>query len=197
MKELQALTAAPYMIYVDVDRCMGCRSCEIACAVEHSMTKQLFTAIMEKPLPKPRITVLHVDGLNVPLRCQHCRNPPCVQVCPTGAMYQTREGFVLVEEAKCIGCGMCSMACPFGHPQVDPETGTVYKCDFCIERLKQGRLPACVEACPTGALVFGTVKEVLRYARGKAAHRFLLARRAAEELLPQVPSPLMGGQTSR
>jgi len=95
------------------------------------------------------------------MRCMHCDDAPCVAVCPTGAMEKTPEGFVVVEALRCIGCRMCMMACPFGHPIYDPLSKIVIKCDHCPDRMKEGLPPACVEACPTGALRYGKVEELL------------------------------------
>lgn len=147
-------------IVFDPSRCMGCKSCEIACAVEHSLSKNLYSAIMEYPRPKPRIRVFQVDNVKLPLTCRHCEEPPCVQVCPTGAMYRTEEGIVLNRPEKCIRCRLCVLVCPIAHPYVDPETRTLVKCDLCIHRLRQGKMPACVEACPTGALMYVTEREL-------------------------------------
>ena len=150
------------VIFIDPERCMGCRSCELACAVEHSLSKLLYGAIFEKPLPRPRIRVVTVDNLlYVPMRCQHCKDAPCMNVCPTKALQRTPEGYVVLSPEKCIGCIMCVLACPFGHPRYNPDTKTIIKCDFCVDRIREGRLPACVEACPTGALRFGRLEEFL------------------------------------
>ena len=149
------------VIFIDPEKCMGCRNCEIACGVEHSLSKEIYRAPMEKPLPKPRIRVLVADIFNVPMRCQHCKDAPCINVCPTKALYKTDEGFVILTPEKCIGCLMCTLACPFGHPRYNIETKTIVKCDFCIDRVKAGKLPACVEACPTGALKYGKLEELL------------------------------------
>ena len=176
-----------YMIYIDVERCTGCCSCEIACAIEHSATKTLYGAVMEKPRPKPRIQVFKVGELNVPVRCLHCTNAPCVQVCPVNAMRYTEEGFVVVDDVKCIGCSLCSLACPIGHPMVDPETGKAIKCDFCQDRLRRGLLPACVEACPVDALVFGGIEEVMEAVKRRGAEMFARARLSSQEILSKHP----------
>lgn len=150
------------VIFVDPEKCMGCKSCELACATEHSLSKVLFNAILERPLPKCRIRVVTVNGLlHVPMRCQHCKDAPCMNVCPTKALERTAEGYIILSPEKCIGCVMCVLACPFGHPLYDPNTKTIVKCDFCIERIRANKLPACVEACPTGALKFGRLEEFL------------------------------------
>ncbi len=140
------------VLVFDVSRCIGCRHCEIACAVAHSSSKSLFGAVYEWPRPKPRIRVYRVESYNVPLTCRHCEDAPCVRVCPTGAMYRANVGLVLHNPAKCIGCKLCEVACPIAHPRYDPELRLLIKCDLCVERLRQGLRPACVDACKTGAL---------------------------------------------
>jgi len=158
---------------------MGCRACEIACAVEHSISKNIYGAPYETPRPIPRIKVLPVDLFNVPMRCQHCKDAPCMRVCPTKAIQRTDEGYVILNPLKCIGCLMCTLACPFGHPRYDPETKTIVKCDFCIDRVRKGMLPACVEACPTGALRYGKLEELLAE----------VAERKAREMISGMAAP--------
>ncbi|NJE41753.1 4Fe-4S dicluster domain-containing protein [Thermococcus sp. GR6] len=160
-------------IYINPERCTGCRACEIACAVEHSMSKNLFGAIFEKPTPKPRLQVVVADFFNVPMRCQHCEDAPCMEACPTGAISRTKEGFVVLNANKCIGCLMCVMACPFGHPKFEPEYKAVIKCDSCVDRVREGKEPACVEACPTRALKFGTLGEILEEVRKEKAESLI------------------------
>jgi tetrathionate reductase subunit B len=93
----------------------------------------------------------------VPKLCNHCGNPPCVQVCPVGATFSTKDGVVLVDKDYCIGCRYCIQACPYGARYLNPETKAADKCTFCYHRLANEKLPACVEMCPTGARVFGKV----------------------------------------
>jgi Fe-S-cluster-containing dehydrogenase component len=95
----------------------------------------------------------------VPKLCNHCDNPPCVQVCPVGATYKSPDGVVLVDKEYCIGCRYCIQACPYGARFLDPVTKTAEKCTFCYHRITQGLLPACVEVCPTQARVFGEVRK--------------------------------------
>lgn len=95
----------------------------------------------------------------VPKLCNHCENPACVQVCPVGATYQTKEGIVLVDRTWCIGCGYCIMACPYGVRFFHPVYHTAEKCTFCVHRLHAGLKPACVEACPFGARQIGNRKD--------------------------------------
>lgn len=153
--------------------CMGCRSCEIACAVEHSESKNLFSALGEKPAPKRRIHVECSPDLEVsiPITCRQCENAPCASVCPTKALSQDKTtGIVSYNHDRCVDCWTCSMVCIRFSPLyqlilgigcwtssmarnrevISRQVEAGVKCDLC-----QGReSPACVEACPTHALVF-------------------------------------------
>jgi tetrathionate reductase subunit B len=95
----------------------------------------------------------------VPKLCNQCDRPPCVQVCPVGATYQTPEGVVLVDRSWCIGCGYCIQACPYGARFFHPKYHTAEKCTFCYHRITEGLLPACVQACPFGARQIGNLKD--------------------------------------
>lgn len=96
----------------------------------------------------------------VPKLCNQCENPPCVQVCPVGATYQTPDGVVLVDRTWCIGCGYCIMACPYGVRFFHPVHHTAEKCNFCYHRINKGLKPACVDACPFGAREIGNIKNI-------------------------------------
>jgi tetrathionate reductase subunit B len=95
----------------------------------------------------------------VPKLCNHCTHPSCVQVCPTGATFKTRDGVVLVDETYCIGCRYCVQACPYGARFLNEEKGVADKCTWCYHRITKGLQPACVEICPVGARVFGNLKD--------------------------------------
>jgi len=95
----------------------------------------------------------------VPKLCNHCTHPNCVQVCPTGATYRTKDGVVLVDETYCIGCRYCVQACPYGARFLNEKKGVADKCTWCYHRITKGLQPACVEACPVGARVFGDQKD--------------------------------------
>lgn len=162
-------------IYCDIKKCLGCGSCEIACAVEHSKSKKLNKAIAETELPIkrrkaqfvatgvprskfPRITEAGnlERGVAISTGCYHCEDAPCVAACMSGAMYKDKEtGQTKHDKDKCVGCWMCIMSCPFGALTRQKEEKLVVKCDLCPDR----DVLACVEACPTGALFLGTEKE--------------------------------------
>jgi len=93
----------------------------------------------------------------VSVSCNHCVQPECVQVCPTGAMHKDDEGFVSVNSERCIGCGYCAFACPYKAPKVDRKKGQSAKCDGCKDRVMEDLVPICVEACPLRALDFDKI----------------------------------------
>ena len=140
-------------LYIFTEKCVGCKSCELACAVAHSQSKDLWLAVAERPSPEARIRIQAVRGAPAPLYCRHCKNAPCVQVCPTGAMSRPDpNGPVLCQSALCTGCGLCVPVCPFGVLRLDREGKVIVKCDLCVELQEDGREPACVTACPTLAI---------------------------------------------
>jgi len=165
-------------VFVYLDKCLGCHSCMIACAVEHSLSKELFKAIQEDPLPKSRIQIKTTKkGSGFPLQCRHCEEPYCVDACIAGAIRKDPQtGLVLVKEEKCVGCWMCVMVCPFGviRPSLLPDKRekVAVRCDLCQER----EVPVCVEACPTEALFFGKVEEFKRTVSKEGENALLNSR---------------------
>lgn len=152
-------------VLVNLERCMGCRSCELACAVAHSDSKTLLGAIVEVKKPLKRIFVHQVGEKKVPLNCRHCEEAPCIDACISGAMHRTAEGVVTNEggEAGCTGCWMCVMVCPYGVIRTRVSEKIALKCDrLCLD---QEGIPVCVRACPTGALTYVEVDEFSRRKR--------------------------------
>jgi Fe-S-cluster-containing dehydrogenase component len=168
-----------YAMGVQIERCIGCGLCVKACKVENDVPREPFfyrtwveryriyedgEAAVDSPdggfngFPPADVDDEGREAVRsffVPKLCNHCDNPPCVQVCPVGATFKTEDGVVLVDEDYCIGCRYCIQACPYGARYLHPETRTADKCTFCYHRITKGLLPACVEVCPTGARVFG------------------------------------------
>ena len=164
-------------IVADPTKCLACRACEIACAVAHAETDDLVEAIYAQGA-KPRIYIESVGRFAVPLQCRHCDDAPCVRVCPSGALSRPSEAEpVLVDQQKCIGCGFCVEACPFGVILLADRYGwdpsgnqkAVIKCDLCAKRQAEGLRPACVSACPVGALVLEELTETAKRSRARAA----------------------------
>ncbi len=153
-------------VFIDPSRCTGCKSCEVACAIEHSISKDIYKAIFEEPAPLRFNTVIKFDDFIASLRCAHCEDAPCVSVCPTSAIYRDKEtNLVVYNTFKCIGCWQCAMACPFGAIYPDLSKNVARKCDGCNDRVKSGRIPACVESCPTNALIYTDVITLEQFKR--------------------------------
>lgn len=157
-------------IFCDPRRCLGCRACEIACAVEHSPPKELYEAILADDFALPRREVqtlggepyqVAIGGVVLSLGCHHCDPAPCVDACITGAM-RKEDGRTVCDSERCVGCWMCVMAC--AYDAITPVE-TALKCDLCPDRAElEGRARyACLEACPTEALFAGTFEEFKRF----------------------------------
>jgi formate dehydrogenase iron-sulfur subunit len=153
-------------ILVDVTKCIGCYQCVEACAQAHHLREDL-------PLPQYSpdglsasrwaTIITQPGGHNIRKSCFHCLDPACVSACPVGAMVKTPEGPVVYSPKRCMGCRYCMMACPYGIPRYEWDQVVPYvrKCTMCHERLQEGQWPACVEACPEKAMVFGKRDELL------------------------------------
>ncbi|MBN1838058.1 MAG: 4Fe-4S binding protein [Spirochaetales bacterium] len=169
-------------VTVNIERCMGCHTCELACAIAHSESKDLQLMVLNGERAGYRIHVESYGPRAIPLSCQHCEEPACVLACPTGAVSRLAPGKpVLVDEERCIGCGMCVQACPFGVMAMSPTGKTAFKCDLCITRLAQGLLPACVASCPTQALRLEEEGETNRDKRKAAVARLAEAQAAGAQ----------------
>ncbi len=166
---------------IDIDKCIGCGRCADACKTENDVPREPFffrTWVERYKIFQDGTTTVDspngaVDGFTevqqddedvmrsffVPKLCNHCENPPCVQVCPVGATFKTPDGVVLVDKDYCIGCRYCIQACPYGARYLNPVTKTADKCTFCYHRVVKGQDPACVENCPVEARIFGEVEK--------------------------------------
>lgn len=164
-----------YGILTDVTKCIGCQDCVAACKIANGtgedvprtwqkrdgLSARNLTSILNRP-----------EGRYVRKQCRHCIEPACASVCPVGALHTTDKGAVVYDRGKCLGCRYCLMACPYGIPRYDWDQPVPYvrKCTLCYERLQQGQVPACVEACPTQATISGNRNELI-----KEAHRRISA----------------------
>jgi len=163
-------------VLVDTTRCIGCRACERACSEEHGMyvpdVENDGALANERPTSERQWTVVNryeteVGEVFVKKQCMHCWQPACTAACLTNAMYKTKSGPVVWRSGKCMGCRYCMVSCPFNIPkfEYDKWNPKIQKCNMCAERLAEGKKPACVEACPTDALMFGMKRELMEIAR--------------------------------
>lgn len=164
---------------VDTTRCIGCGACVRACKVENNVPDTFYRTWVERyeinkqevvrvNSPNGAIESFKTDNYPtadvakaffVPKLCNHCRNSACTQVCPVGASFHSPDGVVLIDKTHCVGCGYCVQACPYGCRYIDHKKGTADKCTLCYHRIHHGELPACVNACPRNARVFGNLKD--------------------------------------
>jgi len=149
-------------IFVDITKCLSCKSCELACCVAHSKSGTLTGALAE-PEVQARIYVEPYGKGAFPLQCRHCTNAQCVRACVTGALDYDEGGRVRYDESKCLGCLFCVISCPFGAcgglKKAAGDIAGIARCDFCAGR-REG--PACTASCPTGALTFENTEDFVK-----------------------------------
>lgn len=144
-------------IVIDLDRCIGCYGCIVACKQENNIQ---LGAYWNKVLTVgPAGKFPDVEMYFLPVLCQHCRDPQCVKVCPTGASFKREDGIVLIDKSKCIGCQYCAMACPYGVRYFNKEEKVVEKCTLCTHLIEKGEEPACVKICSAKARIFGDLDD--------------------------------------
>lgn len=194
-----------YGMVIDLAKCTACQACTIACKAENNVPDGIF---WHRVLPFTKGKYPSVKTELIPRPCMHCENAPCVTVCPTKASHKRKDGLVLIDYDKCIGCRYCIQACPYGvrsftqkqpvlaqyaNPNVKAAyKGVVQKCTFCVHRIdkaaKEGKkvgnpdgevTTACNEACPAGARYFGDLDDP------KSEVSRLIASKKAVQLLPQ------------
>ncbi len=207
-----------YGYALNVSLCIGCRQCAAACHRENNH---------DRPSNRSYIRVFELDKGNIdltkadssythpvprkdhsylPVQCQHCDKPPCVDVCPTRATWKEPDGIVVIDYNWCIGCRYCEAACPYHArrfnwtkpeipaDEVNPDQaylsnrirpqGVMEKCTFCLHRVRRGRLPACLEACPAGARVFGNLLDPHSEIRWVLANKRVLVLKEAHGTIP-------------
>lgn len=151
------------VLYLDLNRCIYCRACEVACERVHESPSRIHVTMTDLTHP-------------VPVSCRHCEDHPCVEVCPVEAIEVTEDDAVLMRQGQCVACGLCVLACPFGVIDLSDETGKIAeKCDLCEHRTEEGLDPACVLTCPTRCIQYGELDEILEEAGSKPGLTFVSA----------------------
>ncbi|MEE2882301.1 MAG: 4Fe-4S dicluster domain-containing protein [Planctomycetota bacterium] len=153
---MSSRTAPSYGFVIDNRRCIGCHACTVACKTEHSDpvgVNKTWVQYLEKGVHPHAERAFHV------LRCNHCTNAPCVDMCPTSSLTIREDAIVDFDPSRCIGCKACMQACPYDAIDIHPDTGTATKCNFCAHRVDAGREPACVVVCPTDAIITGDLSD--------------------------------------
>lgn len=163
---------------IDVSKCMGCRSCQVACKQWNELPamSSINSGNYQNPPDLQAYTWTLVrfqevsdknEGVKWLFRkdgCMHCTDATCVKLCPAGARFRLESGAIGTDDEKCVGCQSCVAACPFGKARYDESSNKACKCNLCTARVENKLPPACVKACPTGALMFGEKTEMLKLA---------------------------------
>ncbi len=187
---VQVRPGRSYGFFTDTTLCIGCKACEVACkewnnlpADELGLTGHSYdnTGALSANTWRHVRFIEHAvrDDVSTPFQsgwlmmsdvCKHCHNAPCVEACPTGALFRTEFDTVVVQQDICNGCGYCVPACPFGVVDISTLDGKAHKCTLCYDRLKGGLEPACAKSCPTDSIQFGEVAELQRRAQARVEH---------------------------
>ena len=152
-----------YAIAVDCNRCVGCMACNGACKMVNNVPIGSFwnKVLRIGPNEPGQDEVPSHDFYFLPIQCQHCENPECVKVCPTGASHKLPDGTVQIDKDKCIGCQFCAMSCPYGVRYLNETERVVEKCTLCEQKIAQDELPQCVAQCGGRARFFGDLEQGL------------------------------------
>jgi formate dehydrogenase iron-sulfur subunit len=169
---------------VDIDLCIGCKACEVACKEWNDLpvddTSNFGSYQSHEDLTATTWDLMRFNEVELANNdiawlirkdsCLHCEDPGCLAACPApGAIVQYENGIVDFDQTKCIGCQYCVTGCPFDIPRFDPASKKVYKCTLCVDRVTSGLEPACVKACPTGSIKYGSTEDMVAYGTSKVA----------------------------
>ncbi|WP_455364736.1 4Fe-4S dicluster domain-containing protein [[Eubacterium] cellulosolvens] len=175
---------------IDVRKCIGCKACQVACKEWNELPPEKTKLTEAEYTNPPKFSAISWDivtfkeigsydtkvegtgGLKwraVSLRCMHCIEPQCVSACPTQALIKRRDGPVIYDANRCVGCEYCVMACPWHVPHLNEDSKVIGKCTMCADRIEAGMEPSCVAACPTGSLQFGDRNMILEKAHNSDA----------------------------
>ena len=152
-----------YAIITDLNRCVGCLACTVACKAVNNVPVGAFwiktLRVGPNPIEGGSGDWPDVEMYFLPIQCQHCADPECVKVCPTGASHKAADGTVQIDKSKCIGCQFCAMSCPYNVRYLNEEERVVEKCTLCEQKIAQGELPQCVAQCGSRARFFGDLEQ--------------------------------------
>jgi Fe-S-cluster-containing dehydrogenase component/formate-dependent nitrite reductase membrane component NrfD len=172
-----------YGFVIDQDRCIGCHACTVACKEEHQVPIGVF-----------RTWVKYVETGEFPetrrhfgvMRCNHCDDAPCIEICPTHSLFRRSDGIVDFDNRRCIGCKSCMQACPYDALYIDPNNNTAAKCNFCAHRVEQNLEPACVIVCPTQAILAGDMDDGSSKTGAVIANRKTSVRKPEKGTIPKL-----------
>src|SRR6476469_2630789 len=172
-----------YGFVIDQDRCIGCHACTVACKEEHQVPIGVF-----------RTWVKYVETGQLPetrrhfgvMRCNHCDDAPCIEICPTRSLFRRSDGIVDFDNRRCIGCKSCMQACPYDALYIDPNNNTAAKCNFCAHRVEQNLEPACVIVCPTQAILAGDMDDSSSKTGAVIANRKTVVRKPEKGTIPKL-----------
>ena len=172
-----------YGFVIDNRKCIGCHACTTACKSEHDV-----------PVGVNRTWVKQVEKGEFPnsrrlfsvMRCNHCTDAPCVNICPTSALFTRADGIVDFDKDRCIGCKSCMQACPYDALYIDPQTQTAAKCNYCAHRVDVGLEPACVNVCPEQAIISGVMDDPSSEISGLLARLPVTARKPEKGTQPNL-----------
>ncbi len=145
-----------YAMLIDLRRCIGCHSCSVSCKAENQVPLGVWRTWVKQVEKGIYPNVIRIF---LPLLCNNCERPVCKTVCPVKATYQRKDGIVMIDPHRCIGCKYCMAACPYNVRYVDPIKKIVQKCTWCYRRVDAGDLPACAKTCIGGARIFGDIND--------------------------------------